>query len=301
MRDHEAHPADDPGDRHARRGHERCRGNHRDAQPEHIDAERSRLVVGKREDVDAPAQQYQREESDPDERQRHRQVARHDAGETPQQPERDRGKLVVRIGDGLRECHARRKERAHHDAGEHKAQHAVVPAYPRGHREHRADDGDAAGEGQALHRGPRQSGEDACHRPQRAAARYAEDVGRDERIAEYVLIGRARRAKCRAHAEGRGDSRGADLEHDGARPVAHATVASGEDRPERGGDIARIHRKASHGKARRRQQCERDEARGECQRQVGTRDEHGGRARERMLKFEPIVPTHRMNPSPWHA
>ena len=40
----------------------------------HVEPQRTRLVVGKREQVDAPAQQYERDEADHDERQAYREV-----------------------------------------------------------------------------------------------------------------------------------------------------------------------------------------------------------------------------------
>ena len=64
VRDDEADPADHAGDRHAGRGDERRRDDHREPQLADVDAERARLVVGEREQVDAPAQQRQRHEAD---------------------------------------------------------------------------------------------------------------------------------------------------------------------------------------------------------------------------------------------
>ena len=65
------------------------------------------------------------------------QVARQRAGEASQQPERDRGKLVVGIGHVLHERDARAEERAHDDAGEHEREDRIAPADPRADRRRR--------------------------------------------------------------------------------------------------------------------------------------------------------------------
>ena len=55
-----------------------------------------------------------------------REIGELHAGEAAEQPERDRGKLVVRVGQDLHQRDAGAGERADHDAGEHQHQGAVM-------------------------------------------------------------------------------------------------------------------------------------------------------------------------------
>jgi hypothetical protein len=251
VRDDQADPSDHARDRHRCRRGERRRDDDRDAKARGVEAEGARLVVGKREEVHAPAQERQRCETERDQRKRRREIARQHAGEASEQPEGDRRQLVVRIGHVLRERHARSEERADHDSGEHQREHPVVSAHPGGDREHQSHGGKPAREGEPLDGGDRQSEEDAGDRAERAAAGNAEDVGRDQRIAKQALVGRARRRERRADRE-RGDhARTAHLQHDRANVVRKAVVRSAERRPEHAQHVARRDRKAAHGHARR--------------------------------------------------
>jgi hypothetical protein len=135
MRHHQPDPADDAGDRHHARGHQRggrTRPRRRPdeaAQAADVDAERTRLVVAEREHADAPAVEHERHEAHRDQRGRDREIGHLHAREAAEQPERDGGELVVRIGHDLDQRDAGARERTRHDAAEH--QHQRVRSCPR--------------------------------------------------------------------------------------------------------------------------------------------------------------------------
>ncbi len=276
MRDHEAHPADDARERHGGGGDEGGAHDDREAQLRHVQAQRARLVLGERQQVDAPAQEDERHEADRDEGQGHGEVRRERPAEAPQQPEGDGGELVVGIGHVLHQRDPGAEERAHDHAREDEREDGVAPAHPRTHGDHERDRGEPAGEGEALDGDDGQRPEDGEARAQRAARGDAEDVGRDEGILEEVLVGRARRRQRRAHDEGRDEARRPHLQDHGLDVPREPALASRERGPQRARHVARRHGKAADGKAPRHQGEEHRERDREPQREARAVDDHRG-------------------------
>ena len=155
-----------------------------------------------------------RREAEQRERRRGAEVARRDRGEAAEQPVGDRGKLVVRVGEVLEQRDHRAEQRADHDA-------RLAPARA-------ADRGRAAASrsstpGRRARRPPAKARswieehvereEDAEYRAERRAGRDAEDVGRNQRVAEHSLVGGACRGERCADDQRRQHARPAHLQH----------------------------------------------------------------------------------------
>lgn len=88
-------------------------------------------------------------------------------------------------------------------------------AQRRGHRVGGADRCETEHERKELDRQDVAGEEDADHRAERSTGRYAQNVGRHERIAEQTLVGGTGAGECRADEQRREHARAADVEYDG--------------------------------------------------------------------------------------
>ena len=258
MRDHQPDPADDAGDRdHARRDQ---RGADDDDEPEpaRLDPERARLLVAERQHVDPPAQQHQRHQPGENRRRGGQDVLGLHPGQAAEQPEGDRRQLVVGIGQHLEERGRRAGQRADHHAGQHQDQRAVADADRSRDESDKRHRGEPAGEAHQLDRQHRERQEDAEHRAQPGARRDAEDVGRDQRVAEQRLVARAGGGERRADQQ-RGRHPGqADREQHGLRlPPAPAAA---ED-PERLAEPERVRPDQQRAEGARDQRGKQDDGR----------------------------------------
>ena len=249
MRDHQPDPADHARDRDdARRDQRGADDDHR-AEPARLDAERARLLVAERQHVDPPAQQHQRDQPGQHDRRGGQDVLGLHAGQAAEQPEGDRGQLVVGIGENLEERGRGARQRAHHHPGEHQDQRAVADPHRGRDESHQRHRPEPAREPHELDRDDRQRQEDPEHRAEPGTGGDAEDVGRDQRVAEQRLVARPGRGERRAHQQRGGHPGEPDREQHGLRPpltpaarenrnrlAQPERIGPDRQRPERAGD-----------------------------------------------------------------
>ena len=159
------------------------------AQAPGLDAQGLGFLVAQRQHVDAPAQQEQGCQAQEHGRNGSAQVASGGAGQAAQEPESDRRQLVVGVGQDLEQGDHRAGEGADDHAGQDQHQYRLAAADGGGHQIDQGHGGEAAGEGEQLDAQNRQGEKDAQHRPHASAGRDAQDVGRNQGIAEQVLVG----------------------------------------------------------------------------------------------------------------
>ena len=138
-----------------------------------------------------------------------------DRGQAAEQPEHDGRELVIRVGQDLEQRDGGAGERAHHHACEHQHQDRLAAVHHGGDGIDEADGGEPHGEGHELDAGHGQGQEDAEHGAEAGAGRYAEDVGRHQRVAKQGLVGGAGGSYCRTDEHGGEDARQAHLEQHG--------------------------------------------------------------------------------------
>ena len=203
------------------------------------------------------------------------------AGETAQEPEGDRRQLVVRVGQHLEQRDHGTRQSAHDHARQYQHQDGLAAA-DRGRDEiDQGHGGEPADEGQGLDAQDRQGEEDAQHGTQPGAGRDAQDVGRDQGVAEQVLVGRACGGECAADQEGGTDPRQPHAEQD--RVDGGCGLAAGDAPPQRRRDVGRTERVGTGQKG-----CDRKAGQDDEQ----TRDE-GRTARLGQGKVPPAGPSRR--------
>ena len=199
VRHDEAHPADDA--RHGdARGRRQCRGGDHDrAQAPRVHAERTCLVLGQREQVDAPCKREQHRERERHGGQKARELLSRCRREAAHQPERDRWKLVVGIGEILEQRNRGAEQARDDDAGEDQRHERIVRGQSRRDQHDDADRREAAGERRDLDRDEARAEKDSEDCAERRARRYAERVRRDQRVAKQMLVRGSRRRERGAH------------------------------------------------------------------------------------------------------
>ncbi len=213
VRHHEAHPSHDAAHRHRGRGEQRGHHDRHHAQAPHVDAERPGLLLVEGEQVELPPQRDEHQDA----RQRNRSLngqfavarVRHAAHE----PRGDHGELGVGVGDVLDDRGERVEERGHDDAGQHEHVELGPPLHAP-HHDHQGHRDEAEAEREPLDDEDRPRDEDAERRAESRAARDAQDVGRDERVAEDSLERAAGRREGPAHEDRHEDAGEADRLHD---------------------------------------------------------------------------------------
>ena len=141
-----------------------------------------------RASIDPPAQQNQGDEADQNCRQCARDLGAPRACETSEQPECDRGKLVIGIREDLEQRDRSARERADNDTAKNEHERGISPAHRTRNEIDEAHGCYAADEREPLDGGQREREENAENGAEPRACRDAQDVGRDERVAEKPLI-----------------------------------------------------------------------------------------------------------------
>jgi len=214
VRHHQANQPDHPADRHRRRGHQRGREHHRQAQAPHIDTQRPRLLIAKRQQVQPPAQQTEHYQPGTDRRAGRRQIGPAHGGQTAHQPEGDGRQRVGRIGGKFHQRHQGGEDGADNHPGEDQHQHVVaVAGAPTGdqpgHR-HRREPGQKRAELNAARSRAEQNGQRGAEPGPR---RNPQNIRRDKGIAEDALKGRPGHRQCRPDQQPRDNPRQADGDH----------------------------------------------------------------------------------------
>ena len=120
VRHHEPDPRDDPGQRHARRGHERGDDHEEGPHPARVHPQRARFVVADREHVEAPGGAPEDEHPEDHDRRRDRDIRPGRVVEPTHRPEHDgaQGLIVRQVLHGRQR---RLEHRVRHDAGQQQA------------------------------------------------------------------------------------------------------------------------------------------------------------------------------------
>jgi len=215
MGHHQTNPPDHTRNRHHACGHQCRRRDQQHAKPARVDAERGCFLVAQRHQVHLPAEQDQRHQADRHEGQYRPDVTRLRAGQRAQQPKRDRGKLIVRIGQDLHQRNARTRQCSEHDARKHQDQHRIVAADRRCDGVHHCDRPQPSRESEALSHDHGHRHQDAHCGAQSGSGRHAEDVRRHQRIPEQALIDRPGSRQGGADQQGCQHARNAHREQHG--------------------------------------------------------------------------------------
>ena len=187
---------------------------------------------------------------------------------TAEQPEGHGRKLVVGIGEIFHEPDAGAEQRADHHAGQHQHKDRIARADRGADQIDRGDRNQPADKREALDRDHAEREINAEHRAERRARRRAENVGRDQRIAEQALERGAGNRERRAHEKRRDHTRPAHLQDHAFDGRGHAGRLPGDLAPHHGDDIGELDRKAADQKRH-----------GETRREHGERDQEAGNGR----------------------
>jgi hypothetical protein len=190
VRDDQADPPDDAGGRDHAGGYE---GDGAEDRPLHqLDgrAQRARLVLAQREDVDLVAQQDDQDRRGQDRHRHQREVAVAGGGDAAHQPVGDGRQLLMRIGQQLDNGNGRFGEGRDDHARQHERQRRGAPLHA-GEELHHQEAADAEGEGGPDDDIAAADQQDRERAAEAGAGGHADDAGIDQWIAEQTLQGGA--------------------------------------------------------------------------------------------------------------
>ena len=229
MRHNQSEPADGAAQADGGGGQQGGADDHQHALFAGVRTGEAGFALAQRQHVDAPAhqqqhgggQQHQRGEPDELFGLRPRQAAH--------LPIDDFGQLGFGIGQVFDQAECGRHKAGYDNACQHKHHRRIAPDQAR-QGKGEGDGRKPAGKGRALHH---QDATARQHRRRRAdtrAGRYAQEVGRHQRVAEYALVHRTGQRQGRAHQHGGGNARQAQVEDDVG--VGFVGVLSGKGLPD---------------------------------------------------------------------
>jgi hypothetical protein len=132
------------------------------------------------------------------------------AARLPSSQEGDRRQLVVGVGQNFQQRDRGARERADDDTGQHQHEDRLAAAHGACDQQHEPDRAEPDDEGQELDAQDREREEDAEHGAEAGTGRDAQNVGRDQRVAEQALVGGASSGERGADQHGSADPRQAD-------------------------------------------------------------------------------------------